>query len=180
MTDTASSTQSPPPSANGNGALRWRLGLVVALIGWVVYLVGIKPAWFGLETAPGIGLVQTLVFVTGWLLFCMGSIVVGLAFWPPAAELPWRADIGVRLAATGALIVVVAALADVFGFGSHPWPARPSFGPWQRAGMLLGMGVTLLGLLLLWPPDAASDPPQDDTTPDTEAEAGVPGDEGTR
>lgn len=157
------SEQERPDKTATNGELRWRLGLALAGVGWGVYLLGIRPNWFGLETAPGIGLVQTMVFVAGWLIFCLGAGVAGLAFWPQGDELPWRADIGVRLIATGALIVVVAALADVFGFGSHPWPERPSFGPWQRAGMLLGMAVTLVGVLALWPPHQ---PPAETPGPD--------------
>ena len=98
------------------------------------------------------GLVQLIVLSIGWLIFCAGGYWAAVAMWPKGQPLPLRADMGARLIATGAVLVVLAALADVFGLGSHPWPLHPSFGPWQRAGVLAGMAIDLIGFLLMWPP----------------------------
>ena len=140
-----------PPNQT-NGEARQRLGLSLTFIGWSVVLLGLRPEWFGLARAPGMGLVQLIVLSLGWLLFCAGGYWAIAAMWPKGRPLPLRADLGARLIATGAVLVVLAALADVFGLGSHPWPLHPSFGTWQRAGVLAGMAVDLVGFMLMWPP----------------------------
>ncbi len=137
---------------NGNGDARLALGLIVALAGWGLYLLAMKPQWFGLERAPGIGLVQLITLSVGWVIFSAGAYWSIAAMWPRRRPWPLRADIGARLLATGTVLVVLAALADVFGLGSHPWPLTPSFGPWQQAGVLIGQGLGLIGVLLMWPP----------------------------
>lgn len=147
-----------PSSPGGNGEARLILGLLVALVGWALYLVGMRPQWFGLERAPGVGLVQLLILSVGWVIFAAGAYWSIAAMWPKGQPWPLRADIGARLLATGTVLVVLAALADVFGLGSHPWPLTPSFGPWQQAGVLIGQGVGFLGVLLMWPPKDTSPP----------------------
>lgn len=147
-----SPTDTPPPTSNGNGDARLKLGLLVTLVGWGIFLVAMRPQWFGLERAPGVGLVQLLTLSLGWLIFAAGVYWSIAAMWPKGQPWPLRADIGARLLATGAVLVVLAALADVFGLGSHPWPLKPSFGPWQQAGVLIGQGVGFVGILLMWPP----------------------------
>ena len=147
---------SSPQSQSGNGEARAALiylGLAVTALGWLTYLVGLKPEWLGLARAPGVGVLQSLVIALGWVIFSAGEYWALRAMWPRARELPLRADVGARLIATSAVVVVIAALADVLGLGSHPWPLSPSFGPWQRAGLLLGMAVDLLGVLLMYPPE---------------------------
>lgn len=147
----ASSTE--PQSHHGNGrATQVYLGLGVTALGWLTYLVGLKPEWLGLARAPGVGVLQSLVMALGWVVFSAGEYWALRAMWPRSRELPLQADVGARLIATSAVMVVIAALADVLGLGSHPWPLPPSFGPWQRAGLLLGMAVDLLGVLLMYPP----------------------------
>jgi hypothetical protein len=42
-------------------------------------------------------------------------------------------------------------MADVFGFGSHPFPNIPYFGPWQATGVMVGEVIITLGFLLLIP-----------------------------
>ncbi len=155
---------SPERAAGGsnNGEARLKLGLWITALGWGLFLLGLRPEWFGLARAPGVGLVQLLVLSIGWLIFCAGGYWSVASMWPKGRPLPLRADIGARLMATGAVLVVMAALADVFGLGSHPWPLPPSFGPWQRAGLLLGMGVDFVGFLLMWPPRENGAPSHED------------------
>jgi hypothetical protein len=61
------------------------------------------------------------------------------------------ADIGLRLVSTGYVFAVASGMADIFGFGSHPFPLIPYFGPWQIIGVTIGEAVIAIGLLLLIP-----------------------------
>ncbi|NPA26755.1 MAG: hypothetical protein GXO36_04060 [Chloroflexi bacterium] len=128
------------------------LGGLLAALGLVLYLLGWEPQWFGLDMAPDqVGLVQLLVFLIGLGLLLFGGIIYVRARWNGDAALPLRADLGLRLAATGYMFTVIAALADILGFGSHPNPREAYFGPWQLTGIYIGEGLMLAGFLLAWP-----------------------------
>ncbi|MCZ7551860.1 MAG: hypothetical protein M5U05_04615 [Anaerolineales bacterium] len=55
------------------------------------------------------------------------------------------------MVATGYVIAAASGMADVFGFGSQPFPAVPYFGPWQAAGVMFGQVMIAAGFLLLVP-----------------------------
>jgi len=60
-----------------------------------------------------------------------------------------RHEVGVRLIATGYVLCIVSAIADVIGIGSHNIPeGAPYFGLWQSGGVLLGVLVIVFGLFL--------------------------------
>jgi hypothetical protein len=61
------------------------------------------------------------------------------------------ADFGQRLVATGYVIAVATAFADLLGFGTQPLPEIPCFGPWQERGVLLSELVIMVGFLLFIP-----------------------------
>jgi hypothetical protein len=42
-------------------------------------------------------------------------------------------------------------MADVIGFGNHPFPNVPHFGAWQAVGVLIGQVIIVLGFLLFVP-----------------------------
>jgi len=128
--------------------IRWGLGLT--LFGFVIFLLGARPALFGADISPVVGFVQIAVFLIGLAFMCIGGCISMMALWKNS-EPSIAADIGLRLVATGYLIAVFAGMADVFGMGSHPLPTVPYFGAWQARGVQLGQAVIAVGFLLLLP-----------------------------
>lgn len=157
MSEAASDTSASMPSssnalANGGPPLRLRvrLGLIITLFGFFVLVLGAKPDWLGLDRSPVVGFVQTAVFVIGLAIICLGGGITFRALWGNR-DRSILADIGLRLVATGYVIAAFAGMADVFGFGSQPFPKVPFFGPWQAVGVVIGEGIILLGFLLMLP-----------------------------
>lgn len=129
---------------------RIRTGLIVTLIGFVIFLIGVRPAIFGLDRSPVIGFVQIAVFLVGLALICIGGYLSMMALWKKQQP-SIAADLGLRLVATGYVIAVFAGMADIFGLGSHPLPGLPYFGHWQAFGVESGQAIIAIGFLLLIP-----------------------------
>ena len=131
---------------------RWRvrIGLTTTLIGFLVFLLGTRPALFDLDRSPVVGFVQIAVFLVGLAFICLGGYLSLASLWRPGTH-SIAADIGLRLVATGYLISVFSGMADVFGFGSQPPPLVPYCGPWQAGGVEIGEIVIAAGFLLLIP-----------------------------
>ena len=132
--------------------LRIRIGLVFVFAGLLVFLLGVNPAIFGLDRSPVIGFVQIAVFLIGLGILSLGGYITLNTLWN-GKQKSIIADIGFRLTSTGFVIAVAAGLADIFGFGNHPFPQVPVFGPWQAAGVLIGEAIIAIGFLMLipWP-----------------------------
>ncbi len=129
---------------------RIRIGLAITLIGFLMFLLGARPALFGLDRSPVIGFVQIAVFLVGLGVICIGGYICLMGLWKN--ETPSiAADFGLRFVATGYVISVFTGMADIFGFGSHPLPGVPYFGIWQARGVLVGELVIALGFILLIP-----------------------------
>ena len=137
--------QSPTPAANGH--FRIRLGMILMLVGFVIFLIGAVPDIFGLDRSPVIGFVQIAVFLIGLAIICVGGYICINGLWNnhPKTIL---ADIGIRLVSTGFVIAAVSGMADVFGFGTQLSPAIPYYGPF---GVLFGEGVIILGFIFQIP-----------------------------
>ena len=142
----ASETQKAAPF------LQWRVrvGLTTTLIGFLIFLLGARPALFNLDRSPVVGFVQIAVFLIGLAVICLGGYLSLAPLWRPGTH-SIAADIGLRLVATGYLISVFSGMADVFGFGSQPPPMVPFFGPWQARGVEIGEIIIAAGFLLLIP-----------------------------
>jgi hypothetical protein len=129
---------------------RVRLGLIITLVGFVIFLIGARPSLFSLDRSPVIGIVQIATFLVGIGIICIGGYLSLMALWrghnPSIA-----ADIGLRLVATGYVIAVFAGMADVFGFGTQRLPRVPFFGPWQSRGVMFGEVIIAIGFLLMIP-----------------------------
>ena len=141
-------------SENGSKPLvsrsRIRLGLIVVILGLLVFVIGANPALFGLDRSPVVGFVQIAVFLTGLAMICLGGYISLNALWN-GVEKTIAADIGFRLVSTGYVIAVASGMADVFGFGRHRFPSVPYFGPVQALGVMVGELVIIVGFLLLIP-----------------------------
>jgi hypothetical protein len=140
--------QSTPPYSNGR--LRVRLGLVLTILGFVVFLLGVDPGIFRLDRSPVTGFVQIAVFLVGLAMICMGGYVGLNALWN-GREKTIAADIGLRLVSTGYVIAVASGMADIFGFGNHPLPNIPYFGWWQAIGVIIGELAIAIGFILVIP-----------------------------
>src|SRR5512137_655307 len=152
MSNPATSSISPDTSPQ-NIPSRWRIraGLLMTLFGLIIFLLGARPALFGLDRSPVVGFVQIAVFLVGLAIICLGGYICLMAYWKNGNRtIP--ADIGTRLVTTGYLIAVFSGMADVFGFGTQMWPKVPYFGPWQAIGVQIGEAVIAIGFVLLIPP----------------------------
>jgi len=133
-----------------NEKIRLWFGLVSAILGWLVFILGVNPGLFGLDRSPVVGFIQIAVFLAGLAILCLGGNITFGALWGER-ERSIAADIGIRMVATGYLIAAVSGLADVFGFGSQPSPAVPYFGQYQASGVVIGLILIIIGFLLLIP-----------------------------
>lgn len=134
---------------NSNGLTKsWlaRFGAALVGLGFVIFLVGIFPEYFGLDLTPGFGLVQIATFLTGLTLMTGGAYVYMYATRHRAMPQRLREDIGVRLIATGLVIAWATGLADVVGIGTHFGQQRPFFGPVQAWGVSLGLMLIIAGI----------------------------------
>lgn len=140
---------------------RTRFGVLTALIGFAIFLVGAAPNLLGLDRSPVIGFVQIAVFLVGLALISMGGYLSFVSLWR-GSQLAILADIGSRLISTGYVISVASGMADVFGFGSEALPLIPVFGIWQMYGVMVGEIVIAIGLILLipWKPRPLAQTPE--------------------
>ncbi len=129
---------------------RVRVSMAITFLGLFIFTVGAKPDFFGWDRSPVVGFVQIVVFLIGLGLICLGGYIGLHALWW-GRERTITSDIGSRLVATGYIFSAFAGLADIFGMGSHTFPAIPYFGPWQATGVLIGQGIIALGFMLMIP-----------------------------
>jgi hypothetical protein len=130
--------------------LRVRLGLAVVILGLLTFSLGADPSLFNLDRSPIVGFVQIAVFLVGLAMICLGGYITLNTLWN-GKQKTIAADIGYRLVSTGYVIAVASGMADVFGFGSQPFPAIPYFGPWQASGVIIGEIIIIVGFFLLVP-----------------------------
>jgi hypothetical protein len=126
---------------------RIRIGLIFAVMGFLLFILGALPGLFGLDRSRVIGFLQISVFLVGLAMITFGSNLTLLAFWPNGDK-TIAADIGSRLSSTGFVICVFTAMADIFGLGSHPLP-NVFFGTLQARGMEICMATIAIGFLLM-------------------------------
>lgn len=125
-------------------------GLAIALLGLVIFVLGVNPSLFGMDRSPVMGFIQIAVFLVGLALICLGGYVSLNVLWI-GVEKSILADIGFRLVSTGYVICVTSGMADVFGLGTQLAPLIPYFGAIQATGVMIGEGIIALGFILFIP-----------------------------
>ena len=142
--------ETPSPSTNVSFE-RVRIGLILSFLGLLVLILGAKPEWFGLDRNPSVvGFAQITVILIGLALLCVGGYIGLAALWGNE-EKSIVADIGSRLVSTGYVIALFSGMADVFGMNIQQTDKKPFFGPWQEAGMQIGMLIIIAGILMIIP-----------------------------
>ena len=140
-------------------ARRW---MTVVLLGLFIFIIGVRPSLIGMDRSPVVGFVQIGVWLTGLAILLLGAFAT-IRVVRNGMETSLRADIGIRLIATGYVIAAVASLADFIGVGAQRMPLI-AFGPVQVIGLAIGVLVSLLGVILYWPPrgerEAANSAPE--------------------
>ncbi|MCJ7566721.1 MAG: hypothetical protein MUO58_04195 [Anaerolineales bacterium] len=126
-----------------------RLLMTVMLIGLLIFMVGIQPDLIGMNRSITVGFVQIGVWLTGLaiLLVAAYSTVRVVRNGKPTSL---RADIGIRLIATGYVVAAVGSLADFIGVGAHRMPVI-HFGHIQMIGLVTGVLLSMLGVILYMP-----------------------------
>lgn len=147
------------PSHRTGPRTRLRVGLAFVIIGLFLFTIGADPGLIGMDLSPVVGFVQIAVMMVGLAMICAGGYTSLNTLWE-GREKSITADIGYRLVSTGYVVAAASAMADVFGFGSQPFPAVPYFGQWQAMGVMAGEIVIILGFILMTPkPPAKYQPP---------------------
>jgi hypothetical protein len=130
--------------------IRWaRRWVALAIIGVLVFVIGISPDLIGMDRSRVIGFIQMGVWLTGLGLVLLGAFLA-VRVVRNGRPMSLRAEIGTRLIATGYVVSATATLADFLSIGSHhlPWIY---FGPLQVGGLVTGVVISLIGVLLYWP-----------------------------
>lgn len=129
---------------------RVRVGLLLTLLGLVLFLLGAQPGWFGLDRSPVVGFVQISIFLVGLGIICLGGYTCLHGLWL-GRERTIASDIGLRLVGTGYVIAVFSGMADFLGLGSQSTPETSAFGFFQMLGVLIGQIMIAIGFILLLP-----------------------------
>jgi len=129
---------------------RLRTGMALTFLGLLVFMIGARPALFGLDRSPVVGFIQIAVFLVGLAMICLGGYISLNIYWRNGDK-TILADIGLRLVSTGYVIAAFAGMADVFGFGGQPWPKVPFFGIWQATGVEIGQLIIAIGFIMMLP-----------------------------
>jgi len=130
---------------------RIQFGLIIAVGGFLLFMVGARPELFLLDRSPVVGFIQIAVMLIGLAFICFGGYLSLVGLWK-GNQLSIAAELGVRLVSTGYVIAVFSGLADIFGFGSHPTPEFiPYFGIWQARGVQIAEGFIAIGMLMMLP-----------------------------
>jgi hypothetical protein len=126
-----------------------RAGVALIVAGFFIFVIGVFPDLIRLDITSGFGALQILTFLFGIGLMTLGGYVYTYATRQRQRQRRLRHEVGIRLMATGYVLCIVSAIADLIGIGSHvDAEVGPFFGLWQSGGVLLGMLVIIFGLFL--------------------------------
>ena len=137
--------------------------MTLALVGLLIFLIGINPDLLGMNRSPAVGFVQVGVWLTGLAILLLGAYAA-LRVVRNGRQTTLLNDVGLRLAATGYVVAAAASLADFIGIGSHTIRALV-FGKIQVAGLMIGVLFIVIGLVLYWPWPRRVSPDPEATSP---------------
>ena len=149
-------------NGNGNGVvarIRRIVMLVLFGLGIVFVTLSLSAESIGLNFTHGFGVIQIFQLLVGITLITLSGFLYLHTQRLPNAPRSLQADIGLRLSATGLVFSYVAGFADLLQIGTHLQPCTPNeiaasidcgpfIGPWQFAGIMLGVILVVSGLVL--------------------------------
>jgi hypothetical protein len=129
--------------------IRNNVTLALFLLGLVLSTMSLAAEFLGLDITPGFGMVQMLQLLLGFSCLTLASFLF-LHNRRQHGTGSLQADIAVRLAATGLVLVYVSGLSDLIGIGTHVTPSfdQPFVGPLQVGGIAFGILSIVAGALL--------------------------------
>ncbi|MBN2555032.1 MAG: hypothetical protein JXA97_03750 [Anaerolineales bacterium] len=133
-----------------------RFWAALSAAGILVFTIGIAPQIIGMNRSLVIGFVQIGVWLVGLAMVLVGAFAI-VRVVRNRRFMSLRADIGMRLIATGYVVSATASLADFVGVGAQRMPGI-SFGPLQVFGLVMGIFISVFGLFLYWPRVPKQDP----------------------
>ncbi|NLE52114.1 MAG: hypothetical protein GX613_11980 [Chloroflexi bacterium] len=140
--------------------------ITIGVLGVVITMIGLFPGLVGLETVPGIGVLQVIVILGGFSLLFLGAYIFVHQSFYRGTRRTLAQDVGIRLTMTGLVIAAAGGLADVLGFGSHPPTpdTRPLLGALQATVFVGGFLVASSGVVFyaLFGPRAEPDEDADE------------------
>ena len=79
---------------------RIRVSIAITFLGFLLFMIGAKPDWFGWDRSPVVGFVQIAIFIAGLAIICLGGYIGIITLWW-GHERTILGDIGSRLVGTG-------------------------------------------------------------------------------
>ncbi len=149
---------------NGNGAarrIRWITTVVLFFVGVVLVVISLTADSIGLNFTSGFGIIQMTQLLVGISCLTLAGFIHIKSLRDPEVTSSLQADIGVRISATGLVFCYVSGLSDLLQIGTHLTPCSaalleagencgPFVGPWQLAGIVVGVFGIIVGLLLYY------------------------------
>lgn len=127
-----------------------QIGIAIGTLGAILMMMGLFPGVTGLDPTPGLGILQLIVLMFGFVLFIAGALIyIKYTFYAyDSANLTQL--IGTRLAMTGVLLAGLFSLADALGFGSHgrEFSDQNFLGPLQIVGIVASYAMACFGVLI--------------------------------
>jgi hypothetical protein len=123
--------------------------MTLVLLGLFIFAIGIAPDLIGMDRSPVVGFVQVGVWLSGLAILLLAAYLTVRVVRNGRSQ-TLLAEVGARLIATGYVVAAAASLADFIGIGSHTLPVL-IFGHLQVIGLVVGVFVSLLGVVLFWP-----------------------------
>lgn len=151
----------PPQPLTKRQVRRARGWMTLVLIGLLIFAIGVDPDLIGMNRSPIVGFVQIGVWLTGLAILLLAAYAT-VRVVRNGRPNSLRADVGLRLIATGYVLAATASLADFIGLGSHRMPGV-HFGEVQVVGVAVGVLTSLVGVILYWP--RPSSEKREDTAP---------------
>ena len=127
-----------------------QFGIALGALGTMLTFMGLFPGVTGLPPASGIGIVQIVTILAGFVLLITGALIYVKFTFYMGKQANLAQQIGVRLALTGLLFAVMMGMADIVGFGSHlrSDQVEPLFGILQAIGIIGSFVIAAVGVLV--------------------------------
>ncbi len=124
-----------------------QLAIAFGLLGMMIALMGLFPGVLGIDPSEGIGVVQFMVIMVGFVLLDLAALFYVKATFYLGRQANLAQQVSVRLSLTGLVLAGLIGMADFLGFGSHlRAQGDVYFGTLQAGGVLACLLLSALGV----------------------------------